>query len=869
MNRKLLFIILFWTIIVKTNAVKAQELWQLQPWAADSTYIIGAFNSGEPTWVQINGIATKIDSVKYMSDTLYMYTPDTIFKAEIIGGTGGGVGGSGATNKVAYWKTSDTLTYDTAFHFTPSTKILGIGTTSPFALGSGIHIHGSNFSTLNLTNNTTGKTSGNGSGIYTVGDSLYIANRENAKIDIGTNNATRMTITGTGRVGINNSNPATTFAVGGDATFSSLASGASAPSTTGTLVKVVSDANGKLSFQTNNTGTVTSVGLTTGTSGTDVGVSNSPVTGSGTITLNIPTASATNTGKLSNTDWSTFNNKIGSLNGLSNSTQSFSVTNSTSGFTINSSGGTHTFNLPYEENSTSFRLGHQSVRRDNSVSLGNNAMGSSGASANNNTAIGKDVLRLAGSTGSGGTNNVGIGFQSLYSNTTGLNNTCISNYSGYNITSGTNNTAIGNLSGFTLSTQSNNTFIGYEAGRQNTGSGGVFIGNQAGRNETNSNRLYIENSDGSTPLIGGDFNTNVVGINTDFGSIARTLTVTGEMRVTDLVTDNPIKIIGADAEGDFSEITAGSGLTLTGSSLTANDVSNTNERITSVVSMGTFGTGNTIVILEAGNSFTGIIPAMTGATNTVAGKQGVVPPPAAGSQNRFLRGDGTWVDNANGTVTSILTDNGITGGTITTTGTIGLTGQALALHNASSNGLFARTGAGTVANRTITGGDGITVTNGNGVSGNPTITNNTSHYAQLYNNGSASVTSNASLSLLSSANYATLTYTSNGSFSNPSTNRIRCDFTGTVKIMIDATWQGGNGTSTNHNLIVYKNGSSTPTLPSIDANNVALSGTNREQHTYRNGIIVDVSTNDYFEFYYTAPASTTLVLPLMTIQRIN
>ena len=56
-------------------------------------------------------------------------------------------------------------------------------------------------------------------------------------------------------------------------------------------------------------GTVTSVGLTTGTSGTDINVTNSPITTSGDIALNIPTANATNTGKLSSTDWTTFNNK--------------------------------------------------------------------------------------------------------------------------------------------------------------------------------------------------------------------------------------------------------------------------------------------------------------------------------------------------------------------------------------------------------------------------------------------------------------------------------------------------------------------------------------------------------------------------------
>ncbi len=33
---------------------------------------------------------------------------------------------------------------------------------------------------------------------------------------------------------------------------------------------------------------------------------------------------------------------------------------------------------------------------------------------------------------------------------------------------------------------------------------------------------------------------------------------------------------------------------------------------------------------------------MTAATSTVAGKAGLVPAPAAGKQNAFLRGDGTW-----------------------------------------------------------------------------------------------------------------------------------------------------------------------------------------------------------------------------------
>jgi hypothetical protein len=74
-----------------------------------------------------------------------------------------------------------------------------------------------------------------------------------------------------------------------------------------------------------------------------------------------------------------------------------------------------------------------------------------------------------------------------------------------------------------------------------------------------------------------------------------------------------------------------------------------------------------------------------------------------------------------GTVTSIATNNGVTGGTITASGTIGLTGQALALHNLATNGLIVRTGSGTVTARSLSAGTGIEVSNSDGVSGNPSI----------------------------------------------------------------------------------------------------------------------------------------------------
>jgi len=84
--------------------------------------------------------------------------------------------------------------------------------------------------------------------------------------------------------------------------------GGTVPGTSGQVLTSNGSGSGP-TWQTLSVGTVTSVGLTTGTSGTDVSVSGSPITSSGSFTLNIPTASASNRGALSSTDWSAFNSK--------------------------------------------------------------------------------------------------------------------------------------------------------------------------------------------------------------------------------------------------------------------------------------------------------------------------------------------------------------------------------------------------------------------------------------------------------------------------------------------------------------------------------------------------------------------------------
>jgi hypothetical protein len=286
-----------------------------------------------------------------------------------------------------------------------------------------------------------------------------------------------------------------------------------------------------------------------------------------------------------------------SLNGQTGITQTFATTNNNDNFTITSTGNTHTFNMPYQNNSTGLRLGVNAKLLTNSLAVGYNALGSSLGS--NNTALGTDVLRLAGSTGVGGTNNVGVGFQALYSTTSGFDNFGMGNYALYyntsgayntaigtsallNLNNGSHNVAIGRLSGQNVTGSENtmigmftgrastsisyntflgayageaaggleNTMIGYAAGRYASSNYSVHIGEFSGYTNTRNHSLFIDNNTG-TPLIGGQFDNNRVGINTDVASIARALHVTGEVRITDLVTDSPTKLVGADNDGDL------------------------------------------------------------------------------------------------------------------------------------------------------------------------------------------------------------------------------------------------------------------------------------------------------------------------------
>ncbi len=146
-----------------------------------------------------------------------------------------------------------------------------------------------------------------------------------------------------------------------------------------------------------------------------------------------------------------------------------------------------------------------------------------------------NLLIGGGNSGTGGRLNVFIGGNAgrIYNETLqDTYNTALGTNAMFSLETGVSNTAIGYGSLFNNTASSQNTTLGFETGYNNiSGSGNVFIGYRAAKNETGSNKLYIENSSSTSPLIYGEFDTDLVRINGD-------LEVTGVSDVNTVLASN-------------------------------------------------------------------------------------------------------------------------------------------------------------------------------------------------------------------------------------------------------------------------------------------------------------------------------------------
>ena len=187
---------------------------------------------------------------------------------------------------------------------------------------------------ITLSTTVTGLLKGNGTAISaaasgtdyapaTSGTSILYGNGAGgfSNVTIGTGVAfSAGTLSATGSGGTVTSVSGTTGRItstGGTTPVIDLVSGIATPGTTGSvsLIPVVTiDTYGRVTSITtaaNPQGTVTSVAaLTLGTTGTDLTSTVANGTTTPVITLNVPTASASNRGALSAADWTTFNSKV-------------------------------------------------------------------------------------------------------------------------------------------------------------------------------------------------------------------------------------------------------------------------------------------------------------------------------------------------------------------------------------------------------------------------------------------------------------------------------------------------------------------------------------------------------------------------------
>jgi hypothetical protein len=292
------------------------------------------------------------------------------------------------------------------------------------------------------------------------------------------------------------------------------------------------------------------------------------------------------------------NNFFSGLNAGSNNT-----TGNNNVFIGNNAGFTNT--TGFNNFFSGLNAGSRNTTGNNNVFIGNNAgfnnttgfnnfffgqnAGSSNTTASNSVLIGTNAGRYINAD-----RNFIFGSYAGENTTTGYGNTMFAYQAGRNNTTGTDNLFLGNAAGLWNKTGSGNIFIGNRTGSQIiadslSGYNNILIGSNAGDNIRAAaignvgigNQIDLPTNNGSNQLVIKNvyFATGASGTGTTIAAASkagiktnapnRDLEVAGEVRITDLTTDPPTRLVGADADGDLGQVTLGAGLGLASSSLLA------------------------------------------------------------------------------------------------------------------------------------------------------------------------------------------------------------------------------------------------------------------------------------------------------------
>ena len=341
--------------------------------------------------------------------------------------------------------------------------------------------------------------------------------------------------------------------------------------------------------------------------------------------------------------------------------------------------------LPTDDGSSDLQVKGEALIHTLTVGLGTGSLA-------NNTAIGYQTLHGANS-GTGA--NVAVGYQAGFTTTTGAYNTAVGTLAGYSNLSGNYNTSIGDNTSFTNSTGSYNMAVGHGALYYNTsdantsfgyeslfyavGTNNIAQGWQAGKfitggvtaNALSDNSVYLGAA--TRALASGQTNQivigyNAVGLGSNSTVIGNSTTVSaaiyGNLMLGGIVSNNGVPKLDVTGKGYVTDTLQGGTIKRIGGLSTQYLMADG-----SVTTGG--GGGGTITLTGAvtGSGTTTI--ATTLASSIVAPSN--INATGTPSSTTYFRGDGTWsTPSGAGTVTSVATNtgSGITGGTITGSGTI-------------------------------------------------------------------------------------------------------------------------------------------------------------------------------------------------------